>query len=142
MFELEKERLLSKAAETRDKAALAKLETQHNEPASLSSRTSSKSAKSLNNKRVDSLFLYDKNKSNAELSREDILQNLPKPINSDTIELLKPLLQTKTENAQCKDNEIIKEHTSFKVQKRELIDSFIDCLIERQETKLLKCDKK
>ena len=72
-FELEKERLLSEAAEARDKAVLAELETKHNETtSSSSSRTSSKSAKSLNNKIVDSLFLYDKNKSKAEISCENI----------------------------------------------------------------------
>ena len=141
-LELEKKRFLSEAAEGRDKAALVELETKHNETTFSSSyRTSSKSAKSLNIKIADSLFLYDKNRSKAEISCENILQPLPKPINSDTSELLKPLLQIKTENSQWKNNEIIKGDTNFKVQKRESIDSFIDHLIKGQETKLLKCDK-
>ena len=66
---------------------------------------------------------------------------MPKPIKNDTSELLKPLLQIKTENNQWKDNEISKEDMNFKVQKREPIDSFIDHLIEGQEAKRLKCDK-
>ena len=58
-----------------------------------------------------------------------------------TTELLKPLLQIKTENSQWEDNETIKEDTNFKVQRQEPIDSFIDHLTEGQETKLLKCNK-
>ena len=59
-FELEKERPLPEAAEACDKTALAELETQHNKTASSSSsRTSSISANSLNNKILDSLFFYD-----------------------------------------------------------------------------------
>ena len=117
------------------------LEAKHNENKSSSSKTSSKSAKSLNSKIADSLFLYNKNKSKTEISCESILQPLPKPINSNTSELLKPLLKIKTENCQWKDYETIKEVANFKVQKREPIDSFIDHLIEGQETKLLKCNK-
>ena len=63
---------------------------------------------------------------------------MPKPVNR---ELLKPLLQIKTENSQWKDNETIKKDTNFKVKKGEPTDSFIDHLLEGQETKLLKCDK-
>ena len=141
LFELEKKRILSEVAEAREKAALAELETKHNETTSSSSITSSKSAKSLKYKIVDSLFLYNKNKSEADISCENILQPLPKSINSDTSELLKPLLEIKTENSQWKDNEIIKKDTNFKIQKREPTDCFIDHLIEGQEIKLLKCDK-
>ena len=74
-------------------------ETQHNETVFCSSsRTPFKSTKSLNNKIVDSLFLYGKKKkSKAELF-EKFLEPLPKPTNSDTSKLLKPLLQTKPEN--------------------------------------------
>ena len=63
-----------------------------------------KISKVFNNKIVYSSFLYHKNKSRAEISSRKFLQSLPKPINSDTIELLKPLAPTKTENSQCKIN--------------------------------------
>lgn len=62
---------------------------------------------------------------------------MPKPINSDASELL----QTKTENSQCKDSDIIKEDACYKIKKQEPINSFIDCLIKGQDTKLLKSDK-
>ena len=73
-------------------------ETRHNEIVSCSSsRTPFKSMKSLSNKIVDSLFLYGKKRSKVELF-EKFLEPLPKPTNSDTSKLLKPLLQTKPEN--------------------------------------------
>ena len=115
MFDFEKERLLFEAAEACDKAALAKLEIQHNETVSSSiSRTFSKFAKSLNNRIGNSLFLYEKNKSKAELSSKNILQPFPKPINSGASEFL----QTKTENSQYKSNENIKENAYFKVKNK------------------------
>ena len=77
----------------------------------------------------------------AEIYCENILQPLPKPINSNTTEFLKPLLPIETENSQWKDNETIKEDTNFKVKTREPVDSFTDHLIEGQETKFLKCNK-
>ena len=67
---------------------------------------------------------------------------MSKPTNSYLSEFLKLLLQTKTENGQFKDYEIIKEDTSFIVQKWESVDSFISLLIEGQDTKLLKSDEK
>ena len=59
LLKLEKERLLSEAAEAHDKATLAELETKHNETTSSSPKTSSKS-KSLDRKTVDSFFLQRK----------------------------------------------------------------------------------
>ena len=56
---------------------------------------------------------------------------MPKPINSDASELL----QTKTENIQCKDSYIIKEDACYNIEKQEPINSFIDCLIKGQDKK-------
>ena len=92
MFQLENQRLLSEAAEAHDKAVLADLETKQNET---TFSASSKSAKSLNNKIVDSLFIYDKNKSKLEIFCGNVLQFMQKLKSSDTSELLKLLHQIK-----------------------------------------------
>ena len=56
------------------------------------------------------------------------MQTLPKPINSDISELLKPLPRIK--------KEIVNVRAMKSLKKTQ-----IDCLIEDQEIKLLKCDK-
>ena len=89
------------------------LETKQNETTFSSS---SKSAKSLNNKIVDSLFIYDKDKSKLEISCRNILQLMLKLKSSDTSELLEPLHQIKLQNSQLKGNEIIKEDPNFIIQ--------------------------
>ena len=89
------------------------LETKQNETTFSSS---SKSAKSLNNKLVDSLFIYDKDKSKLEISCGNILQPMLKLKSSDTSELLEPLHQIKLQNSQWKGNEIIKEDPNFIIQ--------------------------
>ena len=88
------------------------LETKKNETKFFSS---SKLAKSLNKKIVDSLFIYDKNKSKLEIFCGNVLQTMLKLKISDTSELLKPLHQIKMENSQWKGNEIIKKD-AIKIQ--------------------------
>ena len=54
------------------------------------------------------IFFTTKIKLKQKFIEQNILEPLPKPINSDISELLKRLLQIKTENSQCRNNEIIK----------------------------------
>ena len=111
-FQLGNQSLLSEAAEALDKAVLVELETKKNETTFFSS---SKVAKSLNKKIVDSLFIYNKNKSKLKISCGNVLQPMLKLKSSDTSELLKPLHQIKMENSQWKGNEIIKKD-AIKIQ--------------------------
>ena len=59
-------------------------------------------------------------------------------MNNDTSELLKPLLQIKTENSQGRTMKLLRKTRILRFKNE---NSFIDHLIEGQETKLLKCNK-
>ena len=142
LFELEKEKLLDQVIEARNKAALVELERKHDEDIA-----SSHSADSVKEQFKNSLLLYDDLKDKKHPFVDSNFKSFENNGKSNTSKFVKPLLEQKSNKKELSHSKTVeniktKEFEMFPATKfREPIDSFIDRLVEGQETKISECEK-
>ena len=141
-FELEKEKLLDQVIKARNKAALVELERKLDEDIA-----SSHSADSVKEQFKNSLLLYDDLKDKKHPFADSNFKSFENNDESNTSKFLKPLLEQNSNKKELSHSKAVqniktKEFEMFPATKfREPIDSFIDRLVERQETKTSECEK-
>ena len=141
-LELEKEKLLDQVTEGRNKAALVELERKHDEGIA-----SSHSADSVKEQFKNSLLLYDDLKDKKHPFADSNFKSFENNDESNTSKFVKSLLEQKSNKKELSHSKTVeniktKEFEMFPATKfREPIDSFIDRLVERQETKTSECEK-